>query len=77
LYIIGNQPRFETSVVHLEGNVTRVVLLPKFSETGQVVLVNQGTLEVKVLDFSDGFFVGGEDVSMKGDKKEEDMDMHA
>jgi len=48
VYFIGNQPRFETTVVKQEdGQKTRVILLPKFVETGEVILLNPVTLAVK------------------------------
>lgn len=48
IYIIGNQPRFETTVVkHEGGQRTRVVLLPRFYENGELVLINPVTLQVK------------------------------
>lgn len=48
IYFIGNQPRFETALVQQEdGQRTRVLLLPKFSETAEVILVNPATLDVK------------------------------
>ena len=53
VYFIGNQPRFETSeAVGPDGQRTRVVLVPKFSETGEVVLVNTTTREVKLVAFA-------------------------
>lgn len=48
IYFIGNQPRFETTIVEQEnGQKTRVLLLPKFIDSGEVILVNPATLEVK------------------------------
>ncbi|PVG04154.1 hypothetical protein CPB86DRAFT_803688 [Serendipita vermifera] len=48
IYVIGNQPRFETRIVEQDdGPKTRVILLPKFSDCGEVVLVNPLTLAVK------------------------------
>lgn len=56
VYFIGNQPAFETRTVTSvnqagKEQLTRVVLVPKFHETGQVVLVNTRTLDVKVVQF--------------------------
>ncbi|KAK4049660.1 DNA polymerase delta small subunit Cdc1 [Microbotryomycetes sp. JL201] len=52
VYFIGNQPRFESSFVTFDNRQqTRVVLVPKFSETGQIVLVHSKTLECKVVEF--------------------------
>jgi DNA polymerase II small subunit/DNA polymerase delta subunit B len=39
LYFIGNQPSFATSVWK---NRTRVVLVPDFAKTGEIVLVEVG-----------------------------------
>jgi DNA polymerase delta subunit 2 len=50
IYCIGNQPRFETAMVQQEnGQRTRVILLPKFCESGDVILVNPVTLDVKLV----------------------------
>jgi DNA polymerase delta subunit 2 len=54
LYIVGNQPQFATKLVvgdsgH-EGRC-RVVLVPKFVESGTLVLVNLSTLAVKTVQF--------------------------
>lgn len=58
LYIIGNQPRFQTRVVSGEADEhgstskrCRVVLVPVFAETGVLVLVNLRTLAVKSVRF--------------------------
>ncbi|KDN45749.1 hypothetical protein K437DRAFT_246969 [Tilletiaria anomala UBC 951] len=53
IYFIGNQPRFATGLYapameKSEARPTRVVLLPRFCETGEVALVNLRTLECKV-----------------------------
>jgi DNA polymerase delta subunit 2 len=51
VYFIGNQPEFESKLVEQDGKKVRIVLVPKFSETGQIVLVNSKSLEVKVIGF--------------------------
>jgi len=52
LYFAGDQPAFETAVVEgAEGQRTRVVLVPRFDQTGQIVLVDLGTLEAEVVQF--------------------------
>lgn len=88
VYIVGNQPRFETAVVKSQSSFcsphtphlltkqqivldevaadiftcdhtlsddrsepTRVILSPKFSETGTLVLVHTTTLEVRTVEF--------------------------
>lgn len=57
VYFIGNQPRFETALtIQAEGGQrTRVILIPKYSETGQVVLFNPRSLDVKVISIGTGW----------------------
>lgn len=41
VYFVGNQPHFETALLGgSQGQIVRIVSLPKFSETGEVVLVD-------------------------------------
>lgn len=50
VYFIGNQPAFATRVVSgKEGQRCRIVLVPKFSETGEVICVRPRDGEVKVV----------------------------
>ncbi|KDQ21450.1 hypothetical protein BOTBODRAFT_203638 [Botryobasidium botryosum FD-172 SS1] len=50
VYFVGNQPEFKTDILKGEqGQCTRVILLPRFSQTGIIVLVNTASLEVKTL----------------------------
>ncbi|KAI1169227.1 DNA polymerase alpha/epsilon subunit B-domain-containing protein [Nemania serpens] len=47
LYFIGSQPRFGTKVIRGEdGQAVRLVAVPSFSATGEIVLVDSETLEV-------------------------------
>ncbi len=56
LYFIGNQPRFESILLtHKDGQKTRVVLVPRFSETGQVILVNPRSLDIRVVSIGTGW----------------------
>ena len=56
LYFIGNQPRFESVLLtQHDGQKTRVVLIPRFSETGQVILVNPMNLDIKVVSIGTGW----------------------
>lgn len=55
IYFVGNQPKFGTRLVEdvdIEGNQikSRLVLLPRFCETGQVVLVDIDTLETRAVE---------------------------
>ncbi|GAA5856203.1 hypothetical protein JCM8547_000817 [Rhodosporidiobolus lusitaniae] len=53
VYFVGNQPSFGTQLVQDDDGVQcRIVLVPKFCETGEVVLVNTTSLEAKVVRFS-------------------------
>lgn len=52
VYFVGNQPKFETTVI--EGPVGQQVTLiavPKFKETGEMVLLDTDTLRVDVMKF--------------------------
>lgn len=54
VYFIGNQPTFETRLVksEKEDNVkSRVVLLPTFAQTGEIVLLNLRNLQCTVVQF--------------------------
>ena len=62
LYVLGCQPEFGTRVVSSrdidgdeeddgEERKCRVVLVPSFKETGQLILVNMRTLAVQVVEF--------------------------
>ncbi|KAK0528350.1 DNA polymerase delta small subunit Cdc1 [Tilletia horrida] len=51
VYFVGNQPTFGTMLYESpDGHQTRVVLLPRFSQTGDVVLVNLRTLETELVN---------------------------
>jgi DNA polymerase delta subunit 2 len=69
LYLIGNQPRFQTRMVTGESDEggsgekrCRVVLVPGFAETGMLVLVNLKTLGVKCVRFAVEGMTGGEEI---------------
>ncbi|TNY19564.1 DNA polymerase alpha/epsilon subunit B-domain-containing protein [Rhodotorula diobovata] len=63
VYFVGNQPAFGTRLVRVAAGAgegegeggkekkVRIVLVPRFRDTGEVVLVNTATLEVKVRAF--------------------------
>ena len=52
VYFVGNQPKFETSII--EGplqQTVRLITLPKFKETGEIVILDLDTLEPEVIRF--------------------------
>ena len=52
VFVAGNQPAFETAVVEgPQERKCRVVAVPKFKETGEIVLLDAETLEVEVVKF--------------------------
>ncbi|KAI4217686.1 MAG: hypothetical protein LQ351_000282 [Letrouitia transgressa] len=52
VYFVGNQPRFETTVIEgPAGQVVRLISLPKFKETGEIVLLDTDSLDVEVMQF--------------------------
>ncbi|KAJ7694131.1 DNA polymerase alpha/epsilon subunit B-domain-containing protein [Mycena rosella] len=65
LYIVGGQRRFGTKMVvesHKDGKAQqrcRVVLVPRFADTGMLVLVNLRTLDVKCVKFGIKGMSGG------------------
>ncbi|KAF9146402.1 hypothetical protein BGX30_000748 [Mortierella sp. GBA39] len=53
IYFLGNQDKFATEMVTgADGQRTRIVMLPSFSSTGTIALVNLRTLECKTVSFS-------------------------
>ncbi|EMF10121.1 DNA polymerase delta subunit 2 [Sphaerulina musiva SO2202] len=52
VYFVGNQPRFETSVIEgPQGQKVRMVTVPSFSKTGEVVLLDLEDLKVEIIKF--------------------------
>jgi len=50
VFFVGNQPDFETTVIHgPAGQSVRLIAVPKFKETGEVVLLDTDTLEVELV----------------------------
>ena len=50
VFFIGNQPRFDSSVVDgPSGQQVRLIMLPDFHETGELVLLDTDTLQVEVV----------------------------
>lgn len=47
LYFAGNQPEFSTKVIHgQDGQSVRLLTVPSFAETQEVVLVDMETLDI-------------------------------
>ena len=52
LYFVGNQPRFDTTIIEGPlGQRVRLLAIPKFRETGTLVLVDAETLAVECVQF--------------------------
>ncbi|EWC46283.1 hypothetical protein DRE_04454 [Drechslerella stenobrocha 248] len=52
VYFVGNQPEFGTRLAYgPKDQVVRLVALPKFSETGELVLLDLDTLECELVSF--------------------------
>ncbi|POS82767.1 hypothetical protein EPUL_004456 [Erysiphe pulchra] len=50
LFFVGSQPKFETTTIEgPEGQSVRLVTIPKFSETGELILVDSETLDISVV----------------------------
>lgn len=53
VYFVGNQPRYETEVIEgPAGQTVRLICIPKFRDTGEVVLLDTDTLETELVRFS-------------------------
>jgi DNA polymerase delta subunit 2 len=47
IFFAGSQPKFDTAVIEgQEGQTVRLIAVPRFAETGDIVLVDMETLEV-------------------------------
>lgn len=52
VYFVGNQPRFDTTVIEGPGGQqVRLVTIPRFRETGEIVLLDTETLECEIMAF--------------------------
>ena len=50
VYFVGNQPGFDTSLIEgPDGQSVRLVAIPRFYETGQIVLLDSETLETELV----------------------------
>jgi DNA polymerase delta subunit 2 len=57
IYVVGDQPKLQTKLIAdrdggKEGKKCRIILVPRFAETGTVVLVNLRTLDVRSVQFT-------------------------
>lgn len=60
IYVLGDQPKLQTKLVaDGEGKKCRIILVPRFAETGMLVLVNLRTLDVRSIRFSAEGMTGG------------------
>jgi DNA polymerase delta subunit 2 len=52
IYVVGNQPRFESAVIEGPlGQAVCLIALPKFRETGELVILDTDTLTVETITF--------------------------
>lgn len=53
LYFVGCQPEFGTKIIQgTEGQTVRLIAVPSFSATGEIVLVDSETLDVTKVKIS-------------------------
>jgi len=53
LFFVGSQPKFDTaSIEGPDGQTVRLISVPRFAETGELVLVDSETLEAEVIRFA-------------------------
>ncbi|KAL8857243.1 MAG: hypothetical protein Q9178_006169 [Gyalolechia marmorata] len=52
VYFVGNQPRYDTIVIEGPvGQLVRLISVPKFRETGELILLDTDTLEPEIVKF--------------------------
>lgn len=52
VYFVGNQPKFETTVIEgPAGQNVRLIAVPRFNERGEVVLLDMDSLDVETVKF--------------------------
>jgi DNA polymerase delta subunit 2 len=50
---VGSQPKFDTAVIEgPDGQTVRLIAVPRFTETAEIVLVDSETLEASVVRFT-------------------------
>ena len=48
IFFAGSQPKFDTALIEgQDGQTVRLIAVPRFAETGEVVLVDMESLEVE------------------------------
>ncbi len=48
IFFAGSQPKFDTALIEgQDGQIVRLIAVPRFAETGEIVLVDVETLEVE------------------------------
>jgi DNA polymerase delta subunit 2 len=53
VFFVGSQPKFDTAEIEgPDGQRVRLIAVPKFSETGELVLLDSDTLEASVVKFA-------------------------
>ena len=53
IFFVGSQPKFDTaSIEGPDGQVVRLIAVPQFSETGEIVIVDLDTLETSLVKIS-------------------------
>lgn len=53
IFFVGSQPKFDTAEIEgPEGQTVRLIAVPQFSETGEIVIVDAETLETSLVRIS-------------------------
>lgn len=52
MYFVGNQPAFESTVIEgPAGQLVRLIAVPKFKETGELVVLDMDSLDIEIVKF--------------------------
>ena len=52
VFFVGSQPGFDTEIIEgPNGQIVRLIAVPKFKETGQLVLLDTESLDVETIKF--------------------------
>lgn len=55
VYFVGSQPRFSTKTIQgPDGQSVRLITVPSFAQTGEIVLIDTETLETSVVRIAAG-----------------------